>query len=33
MYERVSSGHLESAFPPVGLHRKLSLEVADQAFL
>ena len=29
----VSSGHIESAFPPLILHGRLSLEVAYQAFL
>ena len=29
----VSSGHIESAFPPVTLFRKQSLEVAHQTFL
>ena len=33
MFCIVSSGHLESAFPPVILHRKLSLDVAHQAVL
>ena len=29
----VSFGHLDSTFPPLVLHRNLSLEVAHQAFL
>ena len=33
MLSFVSSGHFDTMFPPVILHRKFSLEVAHHAFL